>query len=71
MIQSIKFTKNNIEYNYTYSDKFVYIKREEIEYIDAIDPANTNRIYFETENPLPLEVIANIQDQIKAISNEE
>ena len=71
MIQKINFKLNNKDFIYTYSDKFVYIKREGIEYVDAIDPVGFDREYAETNTPLPIEVIASIKEQIEMISNEE
>lgn len=35
-----------------YSDAGMYIKRDEIEYSDAIDPTDLNRIYTETDKPI-------------------
>ena len=45
-------TINKVEYNYTYSDTDMYIKRNDIYYIEAIDPLNSNREYEETDIPI-------------------
>lgn len=71
MIQKINFKLNNKDFIYTYSDKFVYIEREDVEYVDAVDPVGFNREYAETNVPLPIEVIASIKEQVEMISNEE
>lgn len=45
-------TINKVEYDYTYSDTDMYIKRNDIYYIEAIDPLNSNREYEETDIPI-------------------
>lgn len=42
-------TINKVEYDYTYSDAVMYIKRNDICYTEAIDPLNSNREYEETD----------------------
>ena len=71
MIQKINFKLNNKDFIYTYSDKFVYIERENVEYVDAVDPVGFDRKYTETNTLLPIEVIASVKEQIERISNEE
>lgn len=45
-------TINKVEYDYTYSDADMYIKRNDIYYTEAIDPLNSNREYEETNIPI-------------------
>ena len=45
-------TINKVEYDYTYSDADMYIKRNDICYTEAIDPLNSNREYEETDIPI-------------------
>ena len=71
MIQKINFKLNNKDFIYTYSDKFVYIERENVEYVDAIDPIDFNRKYTETNTFLPIEAMTSVKEQIEMISNEE
>lgn len=71
MIQKICFTKNNKDYVYTYSDKFVYIEREGEEYTDVLDPAEFNREYTETDKLLPVEAYAAIRLELEMLMNEE
>lgn len=71
MIQKINFKLNNKDFIYTYSDKFVYIEREGVEYVDAIDPVDFNREYTETNTLLPIEAMASVKEQVEMISNEE
>lgn len=40
---------NGEQYVKHYSDKGYYIKRDGVEYSEAIDPLNTGRVYEETE----------------------
>ena len=35
-----------------YSDAGMYIERDEVEYSEAIDPTDLNRVYTETEKPI-------------------
>jgi hypothetical protein len=44
-------------FTYTYSDKKVYIERDGVQYIDAIDPVFLGRTYTETEIPISEEII--------------
>ena len=71
MIQKINFKLNNKDFMYTYSDKFVYIERENVEYVDAIDPIDFNREYTETNTLLPIEAMTSVKEQVEMISNEE
>lgn len=70
MIQQINYTKNNRDFVYTYSDKFVYITRNGIEYVDAIDPIEyiIERQYEETDIQLPLETQQDIVENIKLLT---
>lgn len=43
--------------NRTYSDKGMMIEREGVRYSEAIDPAEFNRQYIETDEPIEQEVI--------------
>ena len=40
-------TLNNKEFTHTYSDENRYVVRDGISYIEAYDPASTNRTYTE------------------------
>ena len=70
MIQQINYTKNNRDFVYTYSDKFVYIARNGVEYVDAIDPIEyiTERQYEETDIQLPLETWQDVVECIKQLT---
>lgn len=41
--------------NRTYSDKGMMIEREGVRYSEAVDPAELNRQYTETDEPIPNE----------------
>lgn len=41
--------------NRTYSDAGFYIERDGIRYAEAVDPAELNRQYIETDEPIPVE----------------
>ena len=45
-------TINEIEFNHTYSDAGFYIKRDGVEYSDAIDPIDIEREYIETDRKI-------------------
>lgn len=44
-----KTTDDGVVLNRTYSDKGMMIERDGILYIDAVDPADSDRIYTETD----------------------
>lgn len=39
----------------TYSDQNMMIERDGIRYAEAVDPAELNRQYIETDEPIPVE----------------
>ena len=50
----VKTTKeiNGVVYDYTYSDSDMMIERNGVRYSEAIDPAELNRQYTETTEPI-------------------
>ena len=55
MIYAEKITINGKQYDHTYSDKY-FIKRDGVQYVEAIDPLNSERKYTETDILLPPKV---------------
>ena len=53
MIYTETVTINGNEYKRTYSDTYT-IERDGVEYSDAIDPMNSDRVYTETTNRLEI-----------------
>ena len=51
MIHIETITLNGRQYTRTYSDTH-YIKRDGVEYEEAIDPIDSGRVYTETDRPL-------------------
>lgn len=47
-----KTREDGVVLNRTYSDKGVMIERDGVRYDEAIDPAELNRKYTETDTPL-------------------
>ena len=43
--------------NRTYSDLGIMIEREGVRYSEAIDPAELNRVYTETDEPVPEAIV--------------
>ena len=43
--------------NRTYSDAGFHIERDGVRYEEAVDPAELNREYIETDEPIPAEEI--------------
>jgi hypothetical protein len=41
--------------NRTYSDQGMMLERDGIRYAEAVDPAELNRQYIETKEPIPVE----------------
>ena len=55
--------------NRTYSDEGYYIERDGIRYAEAVDPAELNRTYIETDVPIPAETDeATEQDYLNALN---
>jgi hypothetical protein len=44
----------NEEFQHTYSDAGFYIKRDGIQYEDAMDPVDSGRTYIETDIKIPV-----------------
>jgi len=47
--------KDGVVLNRTYSDIGMMIEREGVRYSEAIDPADLNRQYIETDEPIEME----------------
>lgn len=47
--------KDGVVLNRTYSDAGYYIERDGIRYAEAVDPAELNRTYTETDELIPVE----------------
>ena len=52
MIKTENLTINNRAFVRTYSDTGVMIERDGVRYSEAIDPAEFNREYIETDEPI-------------------
>lgn len=52
MIYIETITLNGRQYTRTYSDTH-YIERDGVEYEEAIDPIDSDRVYTESKTPLP------------------
>jgi hypothetical protein len=50
--------EDGVVLNRTYSDKGMMIERDGVRYCEAIDPAELNRQYTETDEPVEPESIA-------------
>jgi hypothetical protein len=51
MIYTEIITINGKEYKRTYSDTYT-IERDGVEYYEAVDPVESDRVYTETNHPL-------------------
>ena len=49
-----KTRKDGVVLNRTYSDEGFYIERDGEQYAEAIDPADSGRVYTETEELIPV-----------------
>lgn len=45
--------KDGVVLNRTYSNKGCYIERDDIKYVEAIDPEELGRVYTETDEKIP------------------
>ena len=68
MIYTETITLNGKQYSRTYSDQY-YITRDGAQYIEAVDPLNSNRQYTETDIPLPVEEVSS-DDALSIITGE-
>ena len=59
---------NGIQYKRTYSDTYT-ITRDGVEYTEAIDPYDSDRVYEETENQLNV-IEADVEEIQAAIDNQ-
>lgn len=55
IIKYFKTREDGVILNRTYSDQNVMIEREGVRYSEAIDPADLNRQYTETDEPIEVE----------------
>lgn len=54
-----KTRDDGVVLNFTYSDKGMVIERDGVRYDEAIDPAELNRQYTETDEPIDKDVDSN------------
>lgn len=59
----VKTTKeiNGVEYDYTYSDTGMVIERDGAMYFEAVDPINSGREYTETDVPIEIEEVEELE----------
>ena len=55
MIKTENITINGKEFVRTYSDAGMMVERDGVRYSEAIDPAEFNRVYTETDEPIEWE----------------
>jgi hypothetical protein len=58
--------EDGVVLNRTYSDAGMMIERDGVRYSEAIDPAELNRQYTETEEPIETEELTEIEQKAKA-----
>jgi uncharacterized protein (DUF169 family) len=59
-----KTREDGVVLNRTYSDAGMMIERDGDRYYEAIDPAELGRTYIETDEPIPVEVIEPIEEEL-------
>ena len=57
-----KTRSDGVVLNRTYSSNGYYIARGGIEYTEAIDPADLNRVYIETDKEIEIQLIEITED---------
>ena len=55
VVEFYKTRSDGVVLNRTYSDIGMMIEREGVRYSEAIDPADLNRQYIETDEPIEME----------------
>ena len=59
--------EDGVVLNRTYSDAGMMIERDGVRYAEAIDPAELNRQYTETDEPVSIEEEATVEDYQNAL----
>ena len=57
---------NGVLYDYAYSDIGMKIERNGARYTEAIDPLNSNRKYTETNEPIEVEPLNELEEKAQA-----
>lgn len=60
--------EDGVVLNRTYSDKGMMIERDGVRYSEAVDPAELNRQYTETDEPIEVEEEASEADYLNALN---
>lgn len=55
-VEYYKTREDGVVLNRTYSDAGMMIERDGVRYSEAIDPAELNRVYTETDEPIEVDV---------------
>jgi hypothetical protein len=58
--------EDGVVLNRTYSDIGMMIERDGVRYSEAIDPADLNREYLETDVPIETEELSELEQKAKA-----
>ena len=51
---------DGVELTRTYSDAGMMIERDGVRYAEAIDPTHLGRVYTETDEPIEMEEVSNL-----------
>lgn len=61
MINTETITIRDKQFIRTYSDQNKYIERDGVQYSEAIDPIDTNRIYIETNVDIEIDGVKEVE----------
>jgi hypothetical protein len=60
-VEYYKTREDGVVLNRTYSDAGMMIERDGVRYSEAIDPAELNRVYTETDEPIEVDVEVDVE----------
>lgn len=68
IVEYYRTREDGVVLNRTYSDKCVMVERDGVRYVEAIDPAELNRKYTETDEPIETVCEATEEDYQNALA---
>ena len=67
-VEYYKTREDGVVLNRTYSDAGMMIERDGVRYSEAIDPAELNRVYTETDEPIEVDVEVDVNAELTEVA---
>lgn len=61
IVEYYKTRKDGVVLNRTYSDAGMMIERDGVRYSEAIDPLDAGRVYMETDEPIEMKALSEVE----------